>query len=191
MTTTRPQRRTQAERRAASRTALIEAAARGISRQGYTRGALYHQFPSKEALALAIVVWIGETWEAEVGPAFAQDQDPAATLVDVAREHAIYCRSDAAAVMQMLHVEFSQRDHPVGQAVGDLMDELLTRIRRLITAGRRQGTIPPGPPVADSARAFIGVLEAVAVSTGGRRPHDVELTVRAVRGILGLPPGTA
>ena len=53
-----PRPRTQAERRAASRAALLEAGARGISRYGYgnvilekvaadagyTRGALYHQF---------------------------------------------------------------------------------------------------------------------------------------------------
>lgn len=202
MSQDRPQRRTQAERRAASRTALLEAAAQGMSRHGYTRlsledvakdagytrGAIYHQFPSKEALALAIVTWIGETWEAEVGPAFEEDADPAAVLLDVARHHAIYCRRDAAAVMQMLHVEFNRRDHPVGKAVADLMEDLLERCRRQIRSGRRQGVIPPGPPVADTAEAFIGVLEAVAIAAKGRKPHDVELCVRAARGVLGLSP---
>ena len=74
-------RRTQAERRARSRTALLEAAARGLSRYGYghlrleevareagyTRGALYHQFKDKEDLALAVLRWANETWEREVG----------------------------------------------------------------------------------------------------------------------------
>ena len=65
-------RRTQAARRAATRAALLEAAARGLSRAGYgnlileqvaseagyTRGALYHQFAGKEELALAVVEWV-------------------------------------------------------------------------------------------------------------------------------------
>ena len=74
-------RSTQAERSARTRSALLEAAARGLSRYGYgnlvleevareagyTRGALYHQFKDKEDLALAVVDWVDETWWHEVG----------------------------------------------------------------------------------------------------------------------------
>ncbi|MDQ1633011.1 MAG: hypothetical protein QOC80_2983, partial [Frankiaceae bacterium] len=65
-------RRSQADRRERSRDALLEAAARGISRSGYanlrledvareagyTRGALYHQFAGKQELTLAVVAWV-------------------------------------------------------------------------------------------------------------------------------------
>ena len=71
----------QAERRARSRSALLESAARGLSRYGYgnlvleqvareagyTRGALYHQFRDKEELALAVIEWVNENWIREVG----------------------------------------------------------------------------------------------------------------------------
>ena len=74
-------RRTQAARRAATRAALLEAAARGLSRAGYgnlileqvaseagyTRGALYHQFAGKEELALAVVEWVAATWRTRSG----------------------------------------------------------------------------------------------------------------------------
>ena len=73
-------RSTQAERSARTRSALLESAARGLSRHGYgnlvleqvardagyTRGALYHQFEDKEDLALAVVEWVDETWRREV-----------------------------------------------------------------------------------------------------------------------------
>jgi AcrR family transcriptional regulator len=72
---------TQGERRARSRNALLESAARGLSRYGYgnlileqvasdagfTRGALYHQFKDKQDLALAVIEWADETWRQEVG----------------------------------------------------------------------------------------------------------------------------
>src|ERR1700724_3883510 len=73
-------RRSQAQRRARTRAALIESAAKAFSRRGYgnvileevareagyTRGALYHMFDGKEDLALAVVEWVAATWEDEV-----------------------------------------------------------------------------------------------------------------------------
>ena len=83
---------TQAERSARSRSALLESAARGLSRYGYgnlvleqvareagyTRGALYHQFDDKEDLALAVLDWVNETWWREVGAPVEQEPDPVA-----------------------------------------------------------------------------------------------------------------
>src|SRR3954462_1181294 len=96
---TRP---TQAQRRARSRSALLESAARGLSRYGYgnlvledvareagyTRGALYHQFKDKEALALAVLEWVDETWRREVGGLVEGESDPVAALLTLARGHA-------------------------------------------------------------------------------------------------------
>src|SRR6195256_3194968 len=99
-------RLTQAERSSRSRGALLESAARGLSRHGYgnlvleqvareagyTRGALYHQFKDKEDLALAVLEWVDETWRREVDRAAEQEADPVAALITLARGHAAYCR---------------------------------------------------------------------------------------------------
>src|SRR5271154_4956486 len=88
-------RRTQADRSARTRGALLEAAARGLSRHGYanlvlervaseagyTRGALYHQFKDKEDLALAVIDWVDETWGQEVGRRVEQEPDPVLALI--------------------------------------------------------------------------------------------------------------
>src|SRR5829696_6204774 len=101
-------RPTQADRRARSRGALLEAAARGLSRHGYgnlrleqvardagyTRGALYHQFADKEDLVLAVLAWVWRTWGEEVGGVVERQPDPAAALVALARAHAVFCRRD-------------------------------------------------------------------------------------------------
>jgi AcrR family transcriptional regulator len=197
-------RSTQAERSARSRSALLESAARGLSRYGYgnlvleqvareagyTRGALYHQFEDKEDLALAVIEWVDETWWREVGAPAEQESDPVAALIALARGHAVYCRRDVARVMMALRLEFSGQDHPVGREIERASRILVKRGARLIDAGRRDGSIPPGPPARTVARAFWGALEGAVIALAGQAPHDELLAARVAAGVLGLdsPP---
>lgn len=192
----------QAERRARTRNALLEAAARGLSKYGYanlvlervsseagyTRGALYHLFANKEDLALAVVGWIEETWDAEVGNPAATEADPVEALLTLARRHALYCRRDIARVMLTLRVEFAGQDHPVGQAIAEVVKRLTADCAQWISAARQSGAIPAGPPPRKTAGAYLGVVEAAAIALAGQAPYDTELAERAARGVLGLPP---
>ncbi|MGH3358811.1 MAG: TetR/AcrR family transcriptional regulator, partial [Nocardioidaceae bacterium] len=115
---------TQADRSARSRSALLEAAARGLSRYGYgklvlekvaadagyTRGALYHQFNGKEDLALAVSDWVLGTWDQEVGRLVERESDPIEALLTLARGHAVFCRRDVARVAVALRLEFAGQD---------------------------------------------------------------------------------
>jgi AcrR family transcriptional regulator len=193
-------RSTQAERSARSRAALLESAARGLSRHGYgnlvleqvareagyTRGALYHQFKDKEELALAVLHWADETWRREVGELADRESDPVAALLAMARGHAILCRRDIARVAMALRVEFSGRDHPIGRELERVQAGLVKRLVRLIDAGRGNGSIPAGPPAKAVALAFIGALEGAVIALAGQAPHDELLAARAVAGVLGL-----
>jgi AcrR family transcriptional regulator len=183
---------------------LLESAARGLSRYGYgnlvleqvareagyTRGALYHQFRDKEDLALAVLEWVDETWWREVGRLADQQPDPVAALIALARGHAIYCRRDVARVMMALRVEFSDQDHPVGREIKRASKTLVKHCASLIETGRRDGSIPPGPPAKAVAVAFWGALEGVVIALAGHAPHDELLAARTVAGVLGLdsPP---
>ena len=195
-------RSTQAERSARTRSALLESAARELSRYGYgnlilervaseagyTRGALYHQFKDKEDLALAVLDWVHENWLREVGEPARQEPDPVAELIALARGHAVFCRRDVARVVMALRVEFSGQDHPVGRAIAQISDGGAKRVARLIVAGRRLGTIPPGPPARTVAFAFFGAMEGTVIQVAGQAPHDELLVARAVAGVLGLGP---
>ncbi len=197
-------RPTQAARSARTRSALLESAARGLSRYGYgnlvleqvareagyTRGALYHQFRDKEDLALAVLQWINETWWREVGGPAERESDPVAALLALARGHAVYCRRDVARVIMALRVEFSGQDHPVGREIKRVSRTLVKRCVTLITAGRRDGSIPPGPPARVVALAFWGALEGAVIALAGEAPHDELLAARAVAGVLGLDSQT-
>jgi AcrR family transcriptional regulator len=195
-----PTRSTQAERSARTRSALLESAARGLSRYGYgnlvleqvareagyTRGALYHQFKDKEDLALAVVAWVDQTWWREVGELAEHQPDPATALIALARGHAVFCRRDIARVMMALRVEFSGQDHPVGREIERISRTLIKRCAGLINAGRRDGSIPPGPPAKTVALGLMGALEGAVIALAGQAPHDERLAEQTARGILGL-----
>jgi AcrR family transcriptional regulator len=194
---------TQADRSARTRAALLESAARGLSRHGYsnlvlervasdagyTRGALYHQFKDKEDLALAVIDWVDQAWRENVGGLVEQEPDPVAALVGLARGHAVFCRRDIARVAMALRLEFSGQDHPVGRHLAQVSEGLVKRCTRLIAAGRRAGTIPPGPPARAVALAFVGALEGTVIQLAGQAPHDEVLAARAAAGVLGLSSG--
>jgi AcrR family transcriptional regulator len=183
---------------------LLESAARGLSRYGYgnlvleqvardagyTRGALYHQFQDKEELALAVVGWVDETWRREVGGPAEHQPDPVSALIALARGHAVYCRRDVARVIMALRLEFGGQDHPVGREIKRISETLVKRCAGLIDAGRRDGSIPPGPPARAVALAFWGALEGAVIALAGQAPHDELLAARAAAGVLGLdsPP---
>jgi AcrR family transcriptional regulator len=181
---------------------LLESAARGLSRYGYgnvvlehvaaeagyTRGALYHQFEDKEDLALAVIGWVNENWVREVGEPAKQEPDPVAELIGLARGHAVFCRRDIARVVMALRVEFSGHDHPVGREIERISETGVKRVSRLIEAGRKDGSIPPGPPARAVAFAFFGAMEGTVIQVAGMAPHDKELAARAAAGVLGLGP---
>jgi AcrR family transcriptional regulator len=197
-------RSTQAERSARTRGALLESAARGLSQYGYgnlvleevareagyTRGALYHQFKDKEDLALAVVRWVQDNWMREVSEPAKQEPDPVGELIALARGHAVFCRGDIARVVMALRVEFSGQEHPLGREIARITEGGIKRVARLVDAGRRAGSIPPGPPATAVARAFLGALEGAVIELAGQVPHDEALAARAVAGVLGLdgPP---
>ncbi|MGI8546583.1 MAG: TetR family transcriptional regulator [Gemmatimonadaceae bacterium] len=197
-------RSTQADRSARTRSALLDSAARGLSRYGYgnlvleqvasdagyTRGALYHQFKDKEDLALAVIEWFLETWRQEVGRLVEQESDPLAALLTMARGHAVFCRRDIARVAIALRLEFSGQDHPVGREVEKAYELLVERCGRLIDAGRKAGSISPGLPARVVALAFVGALEGAVIALAGQAPHDELLAARAAAGVLGLDPSS-
>ncbi|WP_197496511.1 TetR/AcrR family transcriptional regulator [Mycobacterium sp. 1274761.0] len=191
--------RTQAERRARTRAALLEAGAKGFSRYGYgnlvlekvaadagyTRGALYHLFRGKEELAVAVVDWVAERWEREVWEPAQRMTTPVDVLVELGRGHIVFCRRDIARVMMSLRVEFDGLEHPVGAKVAAIGKDLAARFGAVIAAGRRDGSIPPGPPAKTLGAAVTAAVEGLAIHLAGA-PHDEMMAGRLVCGLLGV-----
>ncbi|GAA4606229.1 AcrR family transcriptional regulator [Actinoplanes octamycinicus] len=202
---TRPERLTQTERRERTRQALLEAAAVELSHYGYaqvnlervaksagfTRGALYHQFTDKNDLVLAVIAWSRDTWLHEVGPLVAEQHDPVAALLALARGHATFTRRNVARMPIALRMGFAGQDHPVGREVERTYGLLIERCRGLIADGQRAGSISSDTPAEVLAPAFLGALEGLLVGLASRAPDDrapdlEALAVRTAAGVLGL-----
>ena len=122
----------------------------------------------------------------EVGEPARARADPVAELLALARGHAVFCRRDIARVVMALRVEFSGQDHPVGREIERISETAIKRVARLVRAGRRDGSIPPGPPARTVALAFMGALEGTVIAVAGQAPDDQLLAARAAAGVLGL-----
>jgi AcrR family transcriptional regulator len=158
----------------------------GALEAGDSRAALYHRFKDNEPLVLAVLDLVDESWSEEVGGPVDREPDPVAALIALARGHAVFCRQDVARLTMALRLDFSGEDDPVGRKLERISERPVERCTRLISAGRRAGTIPAGPPARAVALAFIGATEGAVIELAGQAPHDEALAARAAAGVLGL-----
>ena len=196
-----PDRQTNSDGSARIRRALVDVGARELYRHGYRAldledvareagcplGAVHHLFENKEDLALAVVQSMVDAWYDEVGVLFDQEAHPVEILVAIAGGTAVFGRHDPL-VLSALRAEFDGTDHPVGRAVTAALGRMFDDIMRLITAGRRSGAIPPGPPPRPLALAYLGALDGVVNHLDGHAPFDTMLAEKAALGVLGLAP---
>jgi hypothetical protein len=71
-----------------------------------------------------------------------------------------------------MRIEFSGDGHPVGRVVQAGLNRVVDETTRLITAGRRRGSIPPGPPATKLALALTGAVEGAIIRVAGQAPRD-------------------
>ena len=82
--------------------------------------------------------------------------------------------------------EFARGEAVVGRELDRVQAGLIKRLVCLINAGRREGSIPPGPPARAVVLALIGALEGVVITLARQAPHDELLAARTVADVLGL-----
>ncbi|MGY1745122.1 TetR/AcrR family transcriptional regulator [Blastococcus sp. SYSU D00695] len=137
---------------AATTTAEIARAA------GVSSGALFHYFPSKRAVFLALFEADGDEWD-EVFTAARTAPDPWGTLVDVIGRLAAEAASPLMAGLVVEVLAQAHRDPEVAARVADgdrrLLDGMTTLVERLAAAG----TADPGMPATTAARWVLTLTE--------------------------------
>jgi AcrR family transcriptional regulator len=186
-------KRTQADRSAATRQALVTAARPLFAAKGYagvgtdevaraagvTRGALYHQFAGKEELFAAVF----EQVEAEIADRIGAglltvDADPAAVLHDGIDAWLAVCAEPEVHRIVLIEAPAAlgwERWREIGQRYGVGLIEVA--VQSLVDAG-----LLPEQPVRPLAHVLVGALEEAALYAA--RAEDREAATAQVRAAL-------
>ena len=191
-------RRTQADRTATTRTALIAAARPLFAEHGYaavstpdlaaaagvTRGALYHQFKDKQGLFLAVVNAVEDDLTTRLGETLAVSgaSDPAAAL-----HAAVDAWLDACQEPEVRRVLLVDAPSVLGW---DVFREIalahgLGLTETLLQAATDAGQLAP-QPLRPLAHVLIGALDEAAlyIESGGDRQQTADALHRLLDGLL-------
>ncbi len=131
---------------AASMNDIVEAA-------GVTKGAVYFHFPSKEALAVAVVEEQFAQWPPLVAAIIEHSPDALTSVVALTYEVGSRFRDD---VLTTAGVRLSFERELVNAAMPTPFVGWVGILQELFARARREGTLRPGLQAAPTARALVG-----------------------------------
>jgi AcrR family transcriptional regulator len=192
-------RRTQAQRRAATRQALIDSgralfAQQGfagvgreeiVARAGVTRGAMYHYFPSKEDLFQAVYETVEQDLLQAVAEAASADTDPVSQL-RLGTE--AFLRS--AATEEIRRISLIDAPAVLSKRTRRQLDEQygLGLVREALTAVHAAGRLRVGPPAVLAPLLLAAMHEAATQIADGAAAAQIIATVDDLIGHITAPP---
>jgi AcrR family transcriptional regulator len=173
------------DRGEATRRRILDTAARSFARKGYagsslnelvhgsgvTKGGFYFHFPSKEALALAVLREKQEAWASQVMAAALRHPAPIDQLTAVpAALLDLYEADPSARAVQRLTLELSE-DPRLAPEMATLITMWVDLMASLIRNGQQQGAlredVDPMVAAEGAVAAFVGFEQIAAVVSGG------------------------
>ena len=189
----------------ATRERLVETAARlwharsyadvGVSEicdeAGVKKGSFYHFFPSKSAVALAVLDRRSEQAQKYIfRPAFAEDASPIERLVGLIQIHhrmQSAMHAETGAVMGCpvgnLAIELSTQDEHVRERCAQLLEDWASQVEHLLAEAVEAGELPP----IDTERAGLAVIAyAEGILLLAKTRNDPELIQQLGHGVKQL-----
>ncbi|GAA3883740.1 hypothetical protein GCM10022243_55580 [Saccharothrix violaceirubra] len=188
---------------ARTRAGLVEAAIELFDRHGYdntsldavcrrvsvTKGALYRHFPSKQALAAAVVEEHFRRWYEVRAEIEGTGVSPLTTLVDVTHRMGCLTRTDRT-VRVGVRLLFTSELYEM--LAGTHFASVAVMVRDLLTRAAAAGEIPPGLDTREEADGITSAIvgaQALSLVTGSEgyplrslwrhKVHDFQLTLKS------------
>lgn len=134
-------------------------------RMGLTQGALFRHFPSKDAILQAVMEWVSERLLSRVEQAATGAASPSAALEAVFMTHVEFVARHPG-VPRMLFGELQR----AGESAPKLLARTLVRryderLRQIIDAGKKEGSLDKTVETEAAALLFIGSIQGLVMQS--------------------------
>ncbi len=169
----------------AERQSAIIAAALGLARDaspalittagmadavGVTQGALFKHYPTKDAIWLAVMVWVREQLLITLEAAASAADSPLASLGAVFKAHIGFFLAHPGAPRLVFHELQKPSDSPVRQEVAALLQAYRGLLMRLLKSAAQRKQLPAGLDCEAAATLFVGMVQGLVMQSmvGGK-----------------------
>lgn len=148
---------------------------------GFTQGAVFRHFPSKDAIWLAVLAWVDAELIAALERAAQEGRTPLDGLERVFMAHIRFVMAWPGVPRILFHDLQRPDDTPLKQRVRQLLGRYRQILARLFDAAARQGQLGGGLDTHAAATLFIGTIQGLVMqSMLAASPSGVEDEARRV-----------
>jgi AcrR family transcriptional regulator len=134
-------------------------------RMGVTQGALFRHFPDKEAIWLAVFIWVRESLGAVLEKAVDKAGSPLANIEAVFLAHVAFIAANPGVPRVMFHELQYPGDSPVRAEVRAMITGYATQLASLFADAKAAGELPPGLDAALAPVLFIGAVQGLVIQS--------------------------
>jgi AcrR family transcriptional regulator len=134
-------------------------------RMGVTQGAIFRHFPDKEAIWLAVFVWVRESLGAVFAAAMAKTRTPLAKIEAAFLAHVAFIAANPGVPRVMFHELQYPGDSPIRAEVRATITGYRKRLAQLFTEAKAAGELPTDLDVTLAPILFIGAVQGLVIQS--------------------------
>jgi AcrR family transcriptional regulator len=161
------------ERRAEAVEAVVELAASAnpeeittsaiAARMKLTQGALFRHFPTKDAIWQGVMEWVSERLLARIDRLAGAESDPLAALKAMFLGHVDFIAEHPGVPRMMVGQLQNTGETPAKRMARALVENYANRLRRILSAARAEGVLPPDLDIDAAAALFLGMIQGLVM----------------------------
>lgn len=132
---------------------------------GVTQGAVFKHFPSKGAIWLAAMTWVGEQLLATLDEAAQAEPTALQGLAAMFRAHVAFVVTHPGVPRVIFHELQQPADTPAKQEVRGLLQAYRKLLLRLLATGVSEGQLPAGLDREAAATLFVGIVQGLVMQS--------------------------
>ncbi len=134
-------------------------------RMGVTQGAIFRHFPDKQAIWLAVFVWVRESLGAALAAAIDETASPLARIEQAFLAHVAFIANHPGVPRVLFHELQYPGDSPVRIEVRAMIEAYRQRLSQLFRQAKTAGELPADLDSTLAPVLFIGAVQGLVIQT--------------------------